>query len=74
MAHKLKKEDVQDELCECGHLKSEHTWQQTNELGSKMRGAKGVSEGSGFCLKCRCGQFTWKAFLLKNGTHSPKQF
>ena len=65
---KLHKQNIQNEICECGHLKTEHYWFATNELSSKLRGVKGLTEGTGFCLKCGCGQFTWKAFLLKDGT------
>ncbi len=44
---------VKDELCECGHKKSEH-------------GATLVP-GHGECNRCKCKKFTWVAFLDANG-------
>lgn len=40
-----------DEMCTCGHLRSEH--------GNRR------AIGHGACMKigCSCAQFTWKAFV-----------
>lgn len=45
-------EKVKDEVCTCGHLKSEH----------------GGLNGHGACpvLECSCNQFTWAAWVLKS--------
>lgn len=44
---------VKDELCECGHKRSEHR----NML----------AVGHGECKKCKCRKFTWVAFLDAKG-------
>ena len=46
-------EDVIDELCRCGHRRSEHM--------------DTVAKGHGGCLKpeCGCVKFTWKSFVYR---------
>jgi len=43
---------VKDEMCYCGHLKSEH-----NDIYAK---------GHGSCTKCNCKKFTWKEFVMED--------
>lgn len=45
--------EIQDEICKCGHLLSEHN---NSELGV---------ENHGDCKKCDCKQYTWKEFVYK---------
>ncbi len=53
---------VVDEMCECGHSKSEH--------GSKLRKLPGnrfirlVEEGNCCNMICSCSQFTWKGWVI----------
>ena len=49
----LGKIKVLDELCTCGCYRSQHI--DTVEIGH------------GFCLQCKCIQFTWKGFLVLEG-------
>lgn len=57
MADKLNFNDVVDEKCRCGHLKSEHT--DLHPVYAKGKGA---------CKKCECERFTWVSFVMKDGT------
>lgn len=59
-------EDVADELCECGHRMSEHGG--TEIAGSMILSGKNGG-GHGKCMfeNCNCEQFTWVAFLDKDG-------
>lgn len=43
--------DEQEELCYCGHLRSQHK--------------DTLAVGHGACTKCACRKFTWKAFVNK---------
>ena len=47
---------VVDEMCHCGDPRSAH--------------ADSALKGHGPCLRvgCPCGQFRWKAFVLKDGS------
>jgi hypothetical protein len=53
-----------DQLCKCGHLKSEH--------GSLLH-KNGLpyirEEGAGSCCECECKQFRWKAFVNSREGH-----
>ncbi len=40
---------ILDELCTCGHKRSEH-----NDT---------FTEGHGSCKKCKCVKFTWSKFI-----------
>lgn len=48
-AKKMNMEDILDELCYCGALKSEH----------------GGLNGHGSCGRTDCKQYTWKQFIFK---------
>ena len=47
---------VEDELCDCGHLRSEH-----NTLIPNIPSL----EGHGACQKCRCIKFTFHKFIIE---------
>ena len=47
----MNKEDIIDEMCQCGHLKSEHN---TTIV---------FAPGHGSCKNCECKQFTWKKII-----------
>jgi hypothetical protein len=47
---------ILDELCHCGHLRSEHT--------------DTISFGHGMCERCPCLKFTWFAMVTKPGKES----
>ncbi len=49
---KLDPNTIKDEMCSCGHLKSEH--------------ATTTLKGHGACTKCDCFQFTWNHFIYKD--------
>ena len=51
-------EKIVDEMCACGHKKSEHD--------NSMPGVK-VTEGHGACgvSDCDCGKFTWVEFIFE---------
>ena len=51
-----------DELCVCGHKKSEHC----SLYSDRERGF--VAKGHGKCKKCSCPKFTWNAYILDDGT------
>jgi hypothetical protein len=64
-------ESQRDELCTCGHKRSEHEMSHA----AKYYGS-GLSEetakilglhGHGACTQCSCYKFTWKAFVDKDG-------
>lgn len=56
---KLNPEDIVDEICMCGHLKSMH--RPSNEaLAHDV-----LVLGHGPCRECDCPKFTWKDFVLK---------
>ena len=57
---KLCRENIIDEVCTCGHLKSIH---KPSDAGLRY-GV--VIEGHGSC-ECGCPQFTWKDFITHNG-------
>jgi len=42
---------VIDEMCRCGHKRSEH-----NDT---------LARGHGNCKKCKCVKYTWTSFILK---------
>lgn len=42
---------IVDEMCDCGHKKSEHSMQGHLE------------KGHGACYECNCAQFTWIDFV-----------
>lgn len=52
----MKSEDIQDEMCTCGHLKSEHA-----DL------VDGFIPDAGECEQCDCVRFTWESFIFKEG-------
>jgi len=57
-AKKPKKEKmpkIKDEMCYCGHLKSEHEY----HVGANTPANKGM----GKCTKCACFKFTWCAYI-----------
>lgn len=54
---KIKKSDIKDELCTCGHLKTEHNNQHNYPSEN--------NDGHGNCKVCACKQFTWKSFVLR---------
>lgn len=45
--------NIKDELCRCGHLKSEHQDLYT------------ISHGDGPCRECACKKYTWAAFVFE---------
>jgi len=45
---------VIDEICDCGHKKSEH-----NDA------VEGFAKGHGDCTYCSCRKFTWKKFIYE---------
>ena len=45
-----------DELCQCGHLRSEHL--------ALPDVPPPYGEGKGLCPKCSCQRFTWKEFVF----------
>ena len=49
-------DDIKDELCYCGALKSQH---------------KGIN-GHGPCIETDCKQFTWKKFIMKTKAEKKK--
>jgi len=57
---KLDFSKIADELCACGHKKSEHRV-------NPRSGAEGHGECSHTAEGCPCDKFTWVAFLDKNG-------
>ena len=48
---RINPDEILDELCECGHLKSKHK--------------PFLTPGHGSCTQCDCRQFTWKEFVFK---------
>lgn len=50
---------IYDELCQCGHKKSDHAG-RLNELGCTVRVIKIMGQ-------CPCPRFTWKSFLDQSG-------
>jgi hypothetical protein len=51
-----------DEICECGHPKSDHldvVWVKPKEEGGRTY-LKRVAKGQGLCSKCSCGEFKEK--------------
>jgi len=50
---KQQTEQIVDEMCECGHLRSEH-----------LPYRPAVAAGHGRCTECDCGKFTWACFVL----------
>ena len=61
MSKKIKKDyvkckgwkDADDELCDCGHLRSEH-----NDFTP-------FAKGKGSCKRCKCQKFLWIEFVRK---------
>jgi PRTRC genetic system protein C len=49
---RINPEDIQDEKCTCGHLRSEH-----NDR---------FEQGHGSCKKCDCRKFTWDSWVMKD--------
>ena len=49
-------DDVVDEKCACGHLRSKH-----NDL------IPVIAVGKGDCKECKCKRFTWVSFVMKKG-------
>jgi hypothetical protein len=47
---------VVDELCTCGHKRSEHS----------PRGIHESLDGHGPCDECDCFKFTWKGWIVKD--------
>lgn len=52
---------VVDEMCECGHLKSEHGSRTTRIGGSRM--LRQANDGSCCKGRCECKQFTFARFV-----------
>ena len=57
MADKFNWDNVVDENCNCGHLRSDH-----RDLHPVF------AKGKGACKKCKCERFTWISFVMKDGT------
>ena len=53
----MKAEDIKDELCHCGALKSQHN---------------GI-DGHGSCTEMDCKKFTWKRFIFKTKKEKKKK-
>lgn len=48
-----------DEICECGHKKSEHDYSQKKHSAI-------LKVGHGPCERCNCKRFRWIAFIYEN--------
>lgn len=55
---------IMDELCVCGHKRSQHMAKTHELLGYVI---PKDFEGHGECRECLCEQFKWKAFIYKTG-------
>jgi len=54
----MSKKTIIDEMCTCGHLKSQHNPTKLKVLAE--------IEGHGKCTVCDCKKFTWKSFVYIN--------
>jgi len=52
-ANERLREKIIDEMCTCGHLKSQHA-------------GHALIEGHGSCNECDCRKFTWEKWVLKS--------
>ena len=57
-------EDIKDERCSCGHLKSEH-YPSSYHIGGNLTPLK--IGGHGRCSKCNCTKFTFTDWVGKDG-------
>jgi hypothetical protein len=57
----FKGKTVIDEMCYCGHTRSQH-----NDLYAGIPGA----DGKGNCKECECARFTWKEFIYEKEKQS----
>lgn len=57
------KDFVVDEMCECGHAKSEHGSSSTNMDGQIVRLSR--DEGSCCSGQCACPRFTWARYITE---------
>lgn len=53
------KRQIQDEMCVCGHLRSEH-----DDRFAAGHGACRAARAFGEKNLCKCAQFTWKSFVF----------
>lgn len=54
---------MNEEVCECGHKKSEHRdlmWVKPKKEGERTY-QRWVAKGQGLCSKCDCGEFKKKS-------------
>jgi hypothetical protein len=57
--------DIADERCYCGHRKSAHKW---GHWVAHDNTVEPIAKHHGGCTACKCPQFTFKAFIMKDGS------
>ena len=63
---KMERDDIKDEMCSCGCLKSAHG-PTTEELAKIFKASEEVLAslaGHGACTRCTCEKFTWTGFVV----------
>ena len=63
---KMEREDIKDETCSCGCLKSDHK-PSVEQLRHIIRAPVDVLKslaGHGACTRCDCQKFTWTGFVV----------